>query len=105
MLGSERIFCLESRFNISFLWEKDTSVTQGIWQKKQFSICTQVQLVLVVKNLRTNAGDIRDTGSILGSGRPPGGGHSNPLQYSCLENSMDRGTWQATSMGVTKNET
>ena len=40
----------------------------------------------MVKNLTANAGDIRDVGSILGSGRPPGGGHGNPLQYSCLEN-------------------
>ena len=48
------------------------------------------QVVLVVKNPSANAGDIRDTGSIPGSGRSPGGGHSNPLQYSCLENRMDR---------------
>ena len=41
----------------------------------------------MVKNLPANAGDIRDTGLILGSGRSPGGGHGNPLQYSCLENS------------------
>ena len=40
-----------------------------------------------------NAGDIRDTGSIPGLGRPPGGGNGNPLQYSCLENPMDRGAW------------
>ena len=50
---------------------------------------------LVVKNLPTNAGDIRDVGSITGSGVSPGGGHGNPLQYSCLENPMDRGAWQA----------
>ena len=53
-------------------------------------------LPLVIKNLPANAGDIRDTGSIPGSGRSPGGGHGNPLQYSCLENPMDRGasrTW------------
>ena len=43
-----------------------------------------------------------DPGVILGSGRSPGEGHGNPLQYSCLENSMDRGTWQATIHGVTK---
>ena len=51
------------------------------------------QVMLVVKNLLANAGDIRDLGSILGLGRSPRGGHGNPLQYSCLENSMDRGTW------------
>ena len=44
-------------------------------------------MALVVKNLPANAGDLRDLGSIAGSGRPPGGGHDNPLQYSCLENS------------------
>ena len=49
------------------------------------------QLELVVKNLPANAGDIRDLGSISGWGRSPGGGHGNPLQYSCLENPMDRG--------------
>ena len=47
-----------------------------------------------VKNLPANAGDIGDVGSIPGSGRSPGAGHGNPLQYSCLENPMDRGaTW------------
>ena len=51
-------------------------------------------MALVVKNLPTSAGDIRDMGLIPGLGRSPGGGHGNPLQYSCLENSMDRGAWQ-----------
>ena len=50
----------------------------------------------MVKNLLANAGDITDMGSIPGSGISPGGGHSNPLQYSCLENPMDRGNWWAT---------
>ena len=54
------------------------------------------QVVLVVKNLPANAGDIRDTGSIPGSGRPPGEGHGNPLKYLSLENPMDRGAWQVT---------
>ena len=49
------------------------------------------QVVLVVKNLPTIAGDTRDMGSIPGLGRSPGGGHGNPLWYSCLENRMDRG--------------
>ena len=53
-------------------------------------------MALVVKNPLANAGDIRDAGSIPGLGRSPGGGHSNPLQYSCLENAMDRGAWLAT---------
>ena len=54
------------------------------------------QMVLVVKNLPANAGDVRDVGSIPGLGRFPGGGHDNPLQNSCLENPMDRGAWWAT---------
>ena len=59
----------------------------------------------VVKNPPANAGGTRDIGSIPGSGRSPGGGHGNPLQYSCLENSMDRGAWRATVHGVTKSQT
>ena len=49
------------------------------------------QVAQVVKNSLANTGDLRDLGSILGLGRSPGGGHGNPLQYSCLENPMDRG--------------
>ena len=61
------------------------------------------QVSQVVKNLPANAGDVRDAGSIPGSGRSPGGGHGNPLQYSGQENPIDRGTWQATVHGVTKS--
>ena len=56
----------------------------------------------VIKNLPANARDTRDVGLIPGSGRSPGGGHDNPLQYSCLENSMDRGAWWVTVHGVTE---
>ena len=56
----------------------------------------------VVKNLPTNAGDARDTDSIPGSGRSSGGGHGHPLQYSSLENPMDRGDWWVTVHGVTR---
>ena len=59
----------------------------------------------VVKNPPDNAGASGDVGSIPGSGRSPGGGSDNSLQYSCLENSMDRGAWQATAHGVTKSWT
>jgi len=62
-------------------------------------------VALVVKNLPANAGDARDAGSIPGSGRSPGEGNGNPLQYSCLGNPMDRGAWQATVHGVTKSQT
>ena len=60
---------------------------------------------LEVKNLPANAGNITDAGSIPGLGRSPGGRHSNSLQYSCLENPMDRGTWRATAHRVTKSQT
>ena len=56
----------------------------------------------MVKNLPPNAGDERDTGSIPGSGRSPGRGNGYPLQYSCLENPMDKGAWWAAAHGVTK---
>ena len=58
----------------------------------------------MVKNLPANAGDSRDLGSICGSGRSPGGGNGNPLQYSCLENPTDRGAWQATVDRVAKSQ-
>ena len=66
------------------------------------------EVALVVKNPPANAGDAGDTGdvgSIPGSGRCPRWGHGNPLQYSCLENSMDRGGWQATIHRVAKSLT
>ena len=61
------------------------------------------QVALVVKNLLANAGDVRDTGLIPGSGRSPQGGHGNPLQYSCLENPMDRGAWWATAHRIAES--
>ena len=59
----------------------------------------------MVKNWTVNEEDIRDVGSILGLGRSPGGGYGNPLQYSCLENPMDRGAWRATVHQVAKGQT
>ena len=59
----------------------------------------------VIKNPPANAGGAGDLGLIPGSGRSPGGGHGNPLQYSCLENPMNRGTWWATVHGVAKSQT
>ena len=62
-------------------------------------------MVLEVKNPPANAGDSRDVCSIPGLGRSPGRGNGNLLQYSCLENSMDIGTWQATIYGITNSWT
>ena len=63
------------------------------------------QVAVVVKNLPANAGNVIDVGLIFGSGRSPGGGNGNPLQYSCLENPMDRGAWWATVHRVAKSGT
>ena len=63
------------------------------------------QVTLVVKNPPAYAGDLRDMGLIPGSGRPPQGGYGNPLQYSWLENPMERGAWWATVHRVTKSRT
>ena len=62
-------------------------------------------MVIVVKNLSANTGDARDVDLTPGLGRSPGEGNGNPLQYSCLENPMDRGAWQAAVHGVTKSQT
>ena len=62
------------------------------------------QVALVVKNLLSNAGEVGDASSIPGLGRSPGGEHGNALQYSSLENPMDRGAWQATVHGVARNQ-
>jgi len=64
-----------------------------------------VQVVLVVKNLSANAGDIRNKGSILALGRFTEKGHGNSLQYSCVENPINRGTWWATVHGATNSQT
>ena len=73
-----------------------------IFDSKQRVVCPGGS---VAKNLPPNAGDARDSGSIPGSGRSPGVGNGNPLQYSCLENSLNRGAWLATVHGVTKSQT
>ena len=60
---------------------------------------------MALVDLPANAGDIRHAGSIPGSGRSPGGGNGNPLQYSCLQNPMDRGPWGLQSIGSQKGWT
>ena len=62
-------------------------------------------MALVLKNMAANAGDTKDVSSIPGSERSPRGGHVNPLQYSCLENPMDRGAWRAVLHRVVKTQT
>ena len=69
------------------------------------SIFRAFQVALVVKNLPANAGATGDAVSILESGRSPGGGCGNPLQYSCLENPVDRGGWQAAVHRVAQSQT
>jgi len=68
----------------------------------RYLVARASQVVLVVKNLPANGGDIRRH-MIPGLGRSPGGGHGKPLQYSCLENPMDRGAWRATGYRITQN--
>ena len=63
------------------------------------------QVALMVKNPPLNVGNVRDTSSIPGLGRGFGGEHGNPLQYSCLENPKDRGTWWATIHRITNSQT
>ena len=72
---------------------------------KELKLDLSFPISSVVKNPSANAGDIRDTGSILGLGRSPRRGHGIPLQYSCLENPMDRGAWWTTSHNITKSWT
>ena len=62
-------------------------------------------MAIVVKNLPANARDVRDVWVISGSERSPGVGNGIPFQYSCLENSMDRGAWQAIVHGAAKSQT
>ena len=62
-------------------------------------------MALVIKNLPANAGGAGDAALIPGSGRSPGGGNGDSFQYSCLENSMGRGAWQATAHGAAKSRT
>ena len=74
-----------------------------ICELTNYTILFAFQVVHCVKNA-CNAGDTGDAGSMPGWGRSPGGGHGNPFQCSCLENPMDRGGWQATVPGVTKEQ-
>ena len=80
-------------------------IAQGIQYVLVVTIIGASLVVLMVKNPSANAGDARDMGSIPALGRYPGEGNGNSLQYSCLENTMDRGAWWATVHGVAKSWT
>ena len=83
------------------LWGRtESDMTEATQQQQLPSPVAQL-----VKNWTADAGDARDMDSIPESGRPPGGGHGNPLQCACLENPTDRGAWWATVHGVTESDT
>ena len=83
----------------------DAQKAECLWFYTPWSSLQASQVVLVVKNPPSTAGDIRDLGSVSGSARSPGGGHGNLLQYSCLENPMDRGACWAMAHRVAKSRT
>ena len=93
-----------SNFMIMWLFHKSFSVFFE-WIDSCTGFMKASQVVLVVKNLPANTGELRDMGSIPRIRRSSGGGHGNPLQYSCLENPMDRGAWQDTIHRVTQSQT
>ena len=92
-----QVSCITGRFFTSWA----TREAKGVWGAYENAF----QVLLEVKNPPANAGDTRDMASVLGLGRSPGGGHGNPLQYSCLENPLDRGAWWATVHTVARSRT
>ena len=82
----------EDRERSTSLWARASKIAQPALALGANLLVGASQVALVVKNLPPNAGDVRDTCSIPGLGRSPGGENGNSLQYSCLENPMDRGT-------------
>ena len=87
------------------MYSSDAIQDKVDFKSKRMPIMGASQVALVVQNPPANAGDTRDSGLIPGLGRSPGGVHGNPLQYSCLENPMDRIAWWATVHRVEKNLT
>ena len=89
-------------------WNKNSSYRAAgadvVWSPFYLFGWGASQVGLVVKNLLPNAGNVRDTFPIPMLARSPGGGHGNPLQYSCLENPMDRGAWRATVPGAAESQ-
>ena len=97
---------MESQYKLLTTVGKGVSFSRGtLWGIVRLHLRPGVsQVVLVVKNSPANARDLRDTGSIPGLGRSPGGGHGNPLKYSCLKNPMDKGAWRATVHRISKGQ-
>ena len=96
----------DNGFEVSYFSKKNyVSLFGGLLPPVSQSTRLPSQVAQEVKNLPANAGDARDVGSIPGLGRSPGEGIGNPLQYSCLDNPMDKGAWQATVHGVAKSGT
>ena len=96
------VLCL---LNCDSTWRASANIKPRITRIfSNYNTCAS-QVVLIVKNPPANAGDIGGAGSIPESGRSPGGGHGNPLQYSFLENPMDRRAWWATVHRVAKSQT
>ena len=104
-------FCYISYILLHFYWASLIQTVllpkaRGVWERGIPSPCCPArasQVVPVIKNPAANAGDTRDVGSIPGLGRSLGIGNGNPLEYSCLENPMDREAWQAATHRVTKS--
>ena len=95
---------IDLKFLLLFLTQYPKNDIQLIWLL-HLTKARASQVALVVENIPANAGDLTDMGLILESGRSPGGGHSNPIQYSCLENPIERGAWWAIVHRVTHNWT
>ena len=100
-----------SALDLTLGWTGQHQWVWSMFQEKAVKRCCfsggpgASQVALVVKNLSANAGEKGEVNLIPGWGRSPGGGHGSPLQYSCLENPMDRGAWWATVRRVTKSWT
>ena len=96
---------LLKRMSVEWVMSFQPSHTQLLWDTAHIIIIMGLLGGTVLKNLPADAGDARDAGLIPELGRLPGEGNDNPLQYPCLENSMDRGAWQATVQWVTESQT
>ena len=110
-LSRDRIIFIEnSRMEslqvvVKYSQKREDRVRDADFELEEVHILWASQVVLVVRNQPVNVGDVRGVGLILGLGKSPEGGRGNPLQYSCLDNPMDRGTWWSTVHRVPKSRT